>query len=294
MLPLFVVVNCGEDDPNAPKGNKGGESAAGEGGLDGDGGDSGGSAGTGRGGTGGGKGGASTGGASGESGEAGTGGGSDGNGGSTVNGGAAGRGGVGGAGNAGGGRGGFGGNAGNAGGSGGMTCTTMTLPLVNGDFEDGASGWTQYDEEAGAVRPIIVTAASVGIMAESEPNVAHLGGVDGAAAGMFQAIEIPEGATSITLTGYARVVTQEASSAPIDVLTVQLYEDAETATGLVGDFAVLSNEDPSDEWVAFTGTLDVSAHAGHSLELDVWAEADESLVTEFYVDSLAGSVDDCN
>jgi hypothetical protein len=287
MLPLLVVATCKGDETGGTPG--GTESMAGDGGRDDGGRDSGGSAGTSRGGSASGRGG----GASGEAGEAGTGGepdgGEAGRGGSTGNGGAGGSGARGG--NAG------GGTAGNAGsedgGSGGTTCTTVTLPLVNGDFDDGTSGWTQHDDEAGAVRPIIVSAASVGITAESEPNVAYLGGVNDAAAGMFQAIAIPEGAVSVTLTGYGRVVTQEASSAPIDVLTIQLYEDAETAMGLVGDLVVVSNEDATDDWVEFTGTIDVEAHGGRMLELDVYAETDGSLLTECFVDSLGGAVVVC-
>jgi hypothetical protein len=290
MVPLFALATCKDDETSdKPNGNGGTDSMAGEGGRDDGGSDSGGSAGTSRGGTSG-RGGASTGGASGEAGEAGTGGEPDG--GESGRGGAAGSGARGG--NAGGGMGGNAGNAGGgAGGSGGMTCMTVTIPLVNGDFDDGASGWTQYDDEAGAVRPIIVAATSAGVTAESEPNVAHLGGVNDAAAGMFQAIAIPEGTVSMTLTGFRRATTQEASSAPIDVLTIQLYEDAETATGLVGDFVVVSNEDATGDWVEFTGTVDVEAHGGHMLELDVYAETDGSLITEFFVDSLGGAVVVC-
>ena len=293
VVPLFVLATCKDDKTEKePNGSGGSESMAGEGGRDDGGSDSGGSAGTGRGGTGG-RGGASTGGSSGDGGEAGTGGEPDG--GEAGRGGAAGSGARGG--NAGGGMGGNAGNAGRAGGgaagSGGVTCTTVTLPLMNADFDEGTSGWTQYDEEAGAVRPIIIPAASVGIMAVSDPNVARLGGVNDAAAGMFQAIEIPEGAVSMTLTGYGRVITEEGTSAPIDVFTIQLYEDAQTTTGLVGDFAVLSNEDPSNDWVEFTGTLDVAVHAGHVMELDVYAETDGSLFTEFFVDSLALTASVC-
>jgi hypothetical protein len=286
MLAVFVLATCKDDETNdTPNGHGGTDSMAGEGGRD-DGGSDSGVGTSGRGGT-------SAGGASGEAGTGGTGGepdgGESGRGGTTGNGGAAGSGA-----RDGNGGGGVGGNAGNAeGGSGGMTCTTVPIPLLNSNFDDGATGWTQYDDEAGAVRPIIVAATSVGVTADSEPNVAHLGGVNDAAAGMFQAIAIPEGAASMTLTGYRRATTQEASSAPIDVLTIQLYDDAATATGLVGDFVVVSNEDATGDWVEFTGTVDVEAHGGHMLELDVYAETDGSLLTEFYVDSLGGVVTVC-
>jgi hypothetical protein len=89
-------------------------------------------------------------------------------------------------------------------------------------------------------------------------------------------------------------VTQEASSAPIDVLTIQLYEDAETAMGLVGDFAVLSNEDSSSDWVAFQRTIAIDMQGGRTLDFDIWAEADGSLVTDFYLDSLVVSMSVCD
>jgi hypothetical protein len=70
------------------------------------------------------------------------------------------------------------------------------------------------------------------------------------------------------------------------VLTIQLWEDAQTTTGLVGDFAVLSNAEATGDWVEFTGTISVDGREGEMLDLDLWAETDSSLITDFYVDSL--------
>ena len=163
---------------------------------------------------------------------------------------------------------------------------TVDIPLTSPGFDADASTWTPYDEEAGAIRPIIVPATSVAITADSPPNVAHFAGVNDCRAGMFQSITIPDGALTMTLTGRRQVTTAETGSTPFDVLTIQLWEDAQTTTGLIGDFAVISNENPTTGWVDFTGTISVDTHAGEAVDLDFWAETDSSLITDFYVDSL--------
>jgi hypothetical protein len=175
--------------------------------------------------------------------------------------------------------------SGNAGG--GSSCTTVDVPLGNADFDQNAAGWTPYDDGAGASRPIIVSAASLGITANSAPNVAHLGGADDVDAGMYQAIAIPAGAVNITLTGYRRITTEEIGAIVFDEMLIQLWEDAAAPSGRVGEVAAFSNSDASDEWVSFTSApVDVAAHAGRTLELDLWSGTDEALLTDFYLDSL--------
>jgi hypothetical protein len=281
LAPITVAVACGDDEK--PSGG-GDDSTAGESGRDGSGGSSG-TAGTTRGGTSGtgaepgesGMGGEPTGGTAGSSGRggAGTGGAGSGAGGSAGSAGTTGESGAG------------------AGGEGGASCTTMDLALADPNFDANIAGWTPYDTETGPPRVIIVPAETISVTAESPPNVAYFGGVNDASAGMFQPIAIPDGAVTVTLTGYAQLTTEETASAPLDVLTIQLWEDADTTTGLIGDFAVFTNENPTTEWVAFTGTVDVEAYAGDTVELDMWAETDGSLITEFYVDSLGVTVNVC-
>jgi hypothetical protein len=269
--PFLLLSTCSDDEkPNGPKGGAGDESIGGESGGDGEGGSSG------TAGIGGGAGGASAG-------EAGAGG--------EPSGGSSGRGGAGRGGTSTGGRGGTGGDAGSAGGGaggeGGVVCMTVDIPLTSPSFDANTSTWTPYDQESGTARPIIVPATSVTITADTPPNVAHFGGVNDCRAGMFQSISIPEGAQTLTLTGYAQVTTAETGSAPFDVLTIQLWEDAQTTTGLVGDFAVFSNEDAAmTGWGNFSGMIQVGTHAGRSVDLDLWAETDGSLVTTFHIDSL--------
>ena len=270
LAPFAILAACGDDEEKP--GGSGNDSTGGESGRDGTGG-SGGTAGTNRGGA-----------AGADTGESGMGGEP------TATGGTAGASGVGGTAGEGGAGIGAGGSAGasggGAGGEGGVACTTIDLALADANFDANAAGWTPYDTETGPPRLIIVPADTVGVTAESPPNVAHFGGVDDASAGMFQPITLPEGAVTITLTSYVQITTEETASAPLDVLTIQLWEDADTTTGLIGDFAVFSNENPTTGWVEFTGTVDVEAYAGETVEFDLWAETDGSLITEFYVDSL--------
>jgi hypothetical protein len=275
MASLLLFAMCSESDKpgGGSHGGAGENSIGGEGGRDPDGGASGeanrgGAAGTGA-----------------EAGESGMGGEPTGTGGTAGASGTTGESGSGSGGRAGAG-GSTGASGGGAGGEGGVVCTTVDLALANANFDENTAAWTPYDTETGPPRLIIVPTDTLGVTAESPPNVAHFGGVNDARAGMFQPIAIPEGAVTITLTGYRQITTEESASAPLDVLTIQLWEDADTTTGLIGDFVVFSNENPTTGWAEFSGTVDVDAYAGETVEIDMWGETDGSLITEFYVDSL--------
>jgi hypothetical protein len=275
----------------------GGAGEGDDGGEGGDGGTQGGNGGTsGQGGATGGRGGSRTGGrggmiAGGEGGDSGEGGmgGDDpkgGQGGSET-GGAGPRGGVGG--------GGMGGTAGIAGGgvggsAGGTNCSTVSVPFASANFDQDTSSWIPYS--GGASIPIIVAGASLGITADTAPNVAHLAGAHSLEySGQFQPITIPAGAVTMTLTGFRQAITEEDpdSETVYDDMAIQMWEDAlnpVTGTG-VGEFAYFSNLDPTNGWTMFTGTVAVSTYAGQTVDLDMWGFTDDTLITDFYLDSLA-------
>lgn len=173
------------------------------------------------------------------------------------------------------------------GGAGGTTCESVLVPLRSPGFDDDAAAWIPHDDEAGPSRPVIVSAASAGIAAETPPNVALLGGVNDAHAGMLQSIALPGGATSLTLTGYRRITTEELGPVALDGMSIDLWNDAKSAGGFVGRFVSFGNDDATGDWVSFSASVDVSGSAGRSVELDLWAETDSSLITEFFVDSLS-------
>jgi hypothetical protein len=221
----------------------------------------------------GGMGGESSGGDGGDAGEMGTGGDPTG-----------GRGGMGGQGGAAGG--GMGAAAGAGGSGGGTNCSTVPMPLVGANFDQDTSAWITYSE--GSALPIIVAGQSLGITAETPPNIAHLGGVDYVYAGQFQPITIPMGAVTLTLTGYRQADTEEDPGSDVyDVGAIQMYEDAlDPSSTLVGQFVDFTNQDVTNGWVQFTGNVAVSGYAGQTVDFDMWSELDTSNVTNFYVDSL--------
>ena len=192
----------------------------------------------------------------------------------------------GGAGN-GGGAGKAGGGAGGNGGS-GVTCGDVNVPLQGLSFDQNTNVWVPYHEGPPPL-PIIVSASSLGITAETPPNIAHLGGDDNQYSGMFQTIMIPVGARTMTMTGYRWAETTESVLDPYDYMGIQMWEDAlNPVTGTrVGTFIQSDNTMPTNGWVQFMGTISVAAYAGQTVDLDMWGDTDVSNITDFYVDSLS-------
>jgi hypothetical protein len=169
----------------------------------------------------------------------------------------------------------------------------MAMPLLGANFDQDTAVWIPYSE--GTALPIIVAGESLGITPDTPPNVAHLGGVDNVYAGQFQPIAIPSGAVTLMLTGYWRVDTEEDSETDIyDYGFVAIYEDAlNMDADSIGDFLQYSNLDVTNGWVQFTGSVAVSAYAGQTVDLDMWAVLDSTNVTNIYLDSLALSAFVC-
>jgi hypothetical protein len=269
----------------SPKGGRGGTGSGGTrnggtgpGGEGGDGGVAGETGGSGQGGATGGRGGSGMGGNSGDSGSGGRGG----TGGMP--------GGSGGVGNAGGAAGSAAGGAGGSGGSGGfggtgVTCANVPVQVRNANFDLGAMNWTLFTDPDGAA--VIASGTSLGITPESAPNVAHFGGVDDLYTEIFQSIQVPAAATTLTLTGFRHITTDEDDSGVYDTLNFQLYEDAFDVDTLIDEFARVSNLNPTNGWVAFSYSVSISAYAGQIIDLDMWSDTDSSYSTNFYVDSLA-------
>jgi expansin (peptidoglycan-binding protein) len=172
--------------------------------------------------------------------------------------------------------------------AGGTNCTTVPVPLASGNFDGDNSVWVPYSE--GSAIPINVTAESLGITADTDPNVAHLGGIDSVYAGQFQRITIPEGAVTMTLTGYRYIVSSEdpKSTNVYDDMAIQMWVDAlDPTAGRVGEFVYYTHMNPTNGWTMFMGTAAVSAYAGQAVDLDMWGFTDDSIITHFYIDSLA-------
>jgi len=168
-----------------------------------------------------------------------------------------------------------------------MNCTTVPVAVESSYFDEDASAWLPYSD--GAAIPIIVTGESLGITAESPPNVAHLAGADDLYSGQFQPVTIPAGAVTLTLTGYRQAVTAEYPDGEYDKMGIQMWEDALNPTddSLVADFVYYTNLNPTNGWTQFTSSAAVSAYAGQTVDFDMWSLTDSTVLTHFYIDSLA-------
>lgn len=151
--------------------------------------------------------------------------------------------------------------------------TTPALPsagIVNGDFESGATGWTEYSQLGWA---IIVTGSDLPITPHSGVWAAWLGGDHNEIAYIQQTVDIPAGSPSLSLWEWI---------------------DSEDMCGY--DFAwVLLNGNPvatidlctstdTGGWVQ--RTLDLSAYAGMTVSLQIQVETDDSYYSSYFVDDV--------
>jgi hypothetical protein len=160
-------------------------------------------------------------------------------------------------------------------------CSQVSL-LGNGDFEQGHTVWTE--DSTGSFDLIYATAD---LPTDRPPQgggwAAWLGGYDAADDLLGQDVAIPAGATTLRLTGYRSVATQETGTYPWDFARVELR----SATGAVLEtLLTYSNADATTGWQAIQATAQ-SPHAGTTVRLALHATNDSiSNPTDFFFDTL--------
>ncbi|SEJ20658.1 CehA/McbA family metallohydrolase [Frateuria terrea] len=148
--------------------------------------------------------------------------------------------------------------------------------LVNGDFESGATAWTQTS----------------GVITNDSSEPAHAGSwkawLDGYGSShndyVRQPVSIPPTATSATLDFYLHVDSAEGTSTAYDTLQVQLI----TSTGKYVTLATFSNKDAASGYQHHTLSLD--GYKGQTVQVNFYGTEDSSAQTSFVVDDVAVKV----
>jgi hypothetical protein len=152
--------------------------------------------------------------------------------------------------------------------------------LTNGNFDSNpvGIGWTQ----SGAFDPPIIGPSGV-VSAQSAPNVAQLGGVIASNHELYQTVTIPPGATSLTLTGYYQIRTDESGTTTVyDDMRIQLRT---TANVVLQTLVTWSNLNPTSVWTPITLPA-ATSHAGETIRLYISASNDSEAPTTFFLDTL--------
>lgn len=106
---------------------------------------------------------------------------------------------------------------------------------------------------------------------------------------MTQQVVFPADTTSVTLTGYYAVGTEETGSTAYDTASVALVDMNDV---LVENALVLSNLTPTTTWTAFSKTFTTNV-AGRTLKLRFTSSADDSYNTNFFFDSMSLKATHC-
>lgn len=158
-------------------------------------------------------------------------------------------------------------------GSGGPVCDER---IANGGFEDGNTGWSQ------------TSARGNDLISNFHPHSgtwgAYLGGVNDADDRITQQITLPAAATSITLTAWWAIATEEAGVG-FDRMTVSLLKPDHT---LLANLLSVDSSATVNVWEQ--AELDLTDYRGQTVILQIHATTDASNLTDFYVDDVSLAV----
>ncbi|AND70020.1 hypothetical protein ATSB10_25660 [Dyella thiooxydans] len=145
--------------------------------------------------------------------------------------------------------------------------------IGNGDFESGATVWTQTS----------------GVITSSSNEAAHSGSwkawLDGYGSShtdyVRQSVTIPSGVSSATLSFYLHIDTAESGSTAYDTLKVQVI----TASGSYVTLATYSNANAASGYALHT--ISLAAYKGQTIQVNFYGVEDGSLQTSFVIDDVS-------
>jgi len=143
--------------------------------------------------------------------------------------------------------------------------------IVNGDFENGSTGWTEYSLKG---YPIIYSSTDLPITPHSGIYAAWLGGANDEIAYIQQQVTIP----SITpwLVYWHWIDSDENCGNDFGEVLIN---------GNLEDWYYLCNTTSTGGWV--THSVNLSAYGGQSVKLQIGAETDSSNISNLYVDDVS-------
>jgi hypothetical protein len=151
---------------------------------------------------------------------------------------------------------------------------TTTNLLTNPGFDTGLAPWAQNPTG------IIDTPPHLPVTPQAGNYAAWLGGDLNATDTLFQKVMVPATTTSLHVKGYKWFTTQDVPG--FDVLSIQTRTSSGTK---LEELASLSPSKDDTKWVAFDYTVPTT-HAGQTIELALISDTDDSLNTNFFIDSL--------
>lgn len=164
--------------------------------------------------------------------------------------------------------------------------TTQLLVNANLDGTPIGTAWTQVLIDP--LYPLITTDTLPGLVPDTAPNHAWMGGFEDTGAGasdsMEQTVVVPAGTTQLVLRGRRHTVTNEAAGTTVyDSSTVSLVTPSGT---LIENALTLSNVTTTTAYVSWSKTFTLP-HAGETVKVRFASTNDLSLPTNFFYDSLA-------
>ncbi len=169
------------------------------------------------------------------------------------------------------------------------SCTTQTLNLLGNPNLDAGQGGGWLETSSGGYALIVNQSATEGEVAAHTPVfMAWLGGYADAVDSMSQEIALPADATAVHVTGQRYFMTDEGGG-----VYDRTWVDLTNASGTVLEtLKTWSNQDASGVWAAFDFPV-TGNYQGQSIRLRMRSDADDSLRTHFFYDSLAFTVTTC-
>jgi hypothetical protein len=161
--------------------------------------------------------------------------------------------------------------------------------LANPAFDSGNVVWVEDSDSTSQI--ITNQSALTTITAHTAPYLAWLGGYDDAFDDLYQTVTIPAGATSISLSFYYAVRTDEVGSGIYD--TVEAYTfDPMVGASSYQVHATFNDDTAVPNWTRYTTSLPLTL-AGKTIEVGFLATTDSVDTTSFFIDSVSLEVAAC-
>jgi hypothetical protein len=175
-----------------------------------------------------------------------------------------------------------------AGGNWQNTASPSMQLLANPGFDAGRTVWVETTLLSSSA---IITndSALMSIRAQTPSYLSWLGGYSNAQDDLSQMVTVPAGATSITLSFYYAISTQETTAGAADMLDIYTYDPALDKYTVLGTF---NDNMPTPSWTRFSTSLPASM-AGRTLKVGFKATTDMSKNTNFFIDSVSLDVVAC-
>ena len=147
--------------------------------------------------------------------------------------------------------------------------------IVNGGFEDGDTGWTQYSELG---NPLIDT-----FYPHTLKKGAWLGSQNNAEDHLSQSVALPAGVQSLTLRYWWAIHTEEPPGGAFDIATIALLRADSSA--ITTTLAI--NNDSAEVLVWNEAIADLTSYAGQTVQLRFKAVTDIDNPTSFFFDDVS-------